>query len=354
MRVCFSGGGTLGHVIPALSVINYPLFKNENVIGFIGSSNGVEGDILKKNINKDNLLLINMNGFNRKSFGINVNNIFLLKKIIVASKEIKKFYKKFKPDVIIGMGGFVSFVAVNVARKMKIKTLIHEQNACFGLANKLLLSKVNRALVTYPILATNDNIVYVGNPRMSEVLMKYKNINIEKPRSVLAVGGSRGADKINEIILSLENFFEENNIICTLITGRKNYENHIIKLEKNYKHIKILPFTNDLIYHLLINEIVISRSGATTISEITALNKPCIFIPSPNVTNDHQRKNVIELEKLKCAMMLDERKLSESDLKSAIINVFNNKYIYQENMKNINTINSIELFIRQINEVYNE
>lgn len=355
MRVCFSGGGTLGHVIPAMSVINYPIFKKDNDIAFVGSSNGVEIEFLKRNISSENLLLINMNGFDRRYFGINVKNILTMKKLITSMVEVKEFYKRFKPDLVVGMGGFISFVAIYVAKKMKIKTLIHEQNACFGLANKLLLSKVNKVLVTYSNLANGENIVYVGNPRMSEVFTKYKNLKyIEKPHTLLAVGGSRGSDKINEMILSLESFFVENNITCTLITGKKYYAKHKNKLQQNYGHIKILPFTNDLIYYLLTNEVVISRSGATTISEIIALNKPCIFIPSPNVTNDHQRKNVIELEKMKCALMLEEKKLLEHTFKDKILEVFNNKNIYQENLKKINFINSIELFIKQIIEVYNE
>lgn len=360
MKILFAGGGTLGHVIPALSIINYEnhqhkKFREINEIYYIAGSDGIEVPIIKKNLKEENIYCISMKGFSRKFFGLNLSNIKLYKLYQHARENIKEYYDKIRPDIVIGMGGYISYVSVKVALEMNIKTMLHEQNACFGLANLLLKNKVDKTLVSYDKLDKKPNVVFTGNPRVTEVYKNYNKLNCVIKRSVLVVGGSRGADKINDLILDLARFFEEEKILCTIITGKRYYIKNRLKIEKSTnKYLKIIPFSDDLIYHLLRSEVVISRGGATTISEVCALNKPCIYIPSPNVTNNHQYKNVVELVKKGCAKMIVEKTLSEELLKKEIINMFKHDLSnISKNLKQINKNDSIEKFINCIYEVYN-
>lgn len=354
MKVCFAGGGTLGHVYPALSIINDDSFKKENDIYYIGSIKGLEKELINQSVNQDNIIYVNIKGLDRRFMGININNLKLIKYYCESYKEIKKFYERIKPDLVVGMGGYISYIAVKVAYKLKIKTIIHEQNGCFGLSNKLLINKVDKVLVSYKDLENAKNIIFTGNPRQTEVHKKYLDINIEKENTVLVVGGSRGAERINEIIISMKDYFEKEKIFCTLITGKKYYDENIEKLNNaKSQYFNIISFTNNLIYQLLVNKIVISRGGATTISEISALNKPCIYIPSPNVTNDHQSKNVRSIVENKCAIMLEEESINKEKIINSIEELINNYTYYKQNLESHNNIDSINEVIRICKEVAN-
>lgn len=354
MKVCFCGGGTLGHVIPALSIID----KIDADVLFIASTNGVEKEIIKNNSKIKRALFIEMRGLNRDKLCLNMDNLDMMKKYKKSKTIIEEFFINEKPDVVIGMGGYISYVSIKVALKMKIKTIIHEQNAIMGLSNKLVYHKVNLVLLSFPIEKLNHcNVKVIGNPRVTEVNLKYSDINIEKPRTLLVVGGSRGAEKINELIIDNKEFFVENKIKCTLITGKKYFINNQQKIkDNNCEHLNIISFVEDLLYYILFNQVIISRSGATTISEITALNKPCIFIPSPNVTNNHQYKNIINIYQSGLCEMIEEKNINNDMLQKMIKKMFDDGDYRMEmvnKLKGSNSENIIDNFISSIKEVIN-
>ena len=327
-RVIISGGGTLGHILPIIPVI-IDIYEKYDLY-FIGTKKGMEKSYFQNNdYNKcfKQLYFLDMEGINRKNVFKNINVFY---KYYVIRKKLKNIYKNLKPDLVIGMGGYISGVAINIANRNNIKTIIHEQNAVMGLANKLVYKKVNKVLLSYDILNINNKIL-VGNPRYSFIKENYKS---KEKNEILIVGGSLGSDFINNLIIdNIENLDLYDNKI-KLVTGKRYYNNNKEKINKtiiNHKTISIYPFLNNLIEEMSKATLIISRSGATTISEIIGLSKPAILIPSPNVTGNHQYKNAVDLYSKKCCLLIEEKDLSIDKLNESIRLIITN-YSYKKQM----------------------
>lgn len=351
-KIIISGGGTLGHILPIIPVVLD--IYNDFDLYYIGTQKGMEKDYFNKN---------NLNQYFKQTYfldmvGVNRNNIFknfnTLLKYISVNKEIKNIYKDIKPDLVIGMGGYISGVCINIAINKKIKTIIHEQNAVLGLANKLVYKKVNRLLLSYDIDNLNtDNKKLIGNPRYSFIKENYYPRN---DNYILIVGGSLGSKYINDLIIDNIEYFKFNNYYIKIVVGQRYYKNNTSKINKVLKennNIEIYPFLNNLIDIMCNATIVVSRSGATTVSEIIALTKPSILIPSPNVTADHQTLNANYLLNNNCCLLINESLLTKKSLYENISLLLNDLRLREEiinNLKTLITNNPKDDFIKIIKE----
>lgn len=336
IRIVFAGGGTLGHIYPMMPVIERlkQLYPDIYII-FIGSKTGLEKKLLKDSPYIDEHHFLDVQGFKRK---LSFKNFTTIHKYFKSLKFCQRLFTEKTPDVVIGMGGYVSAPVVKSACKLKIKTIIHEQNSVMGLANKLLLKRVDTILLSYDIALNNKKTILIGNPRSSQVyeqtpkLVKKENLIPQ----VLVVGGSRGASQINEAVLNLGFELKNKKIKIILVTGERYYQNNIKKITalKN-EYLEVLAFSNDLIGLMSQSDLVISRSGATTIAELMALKKITLFIPSPNVTNNHQYKNAKVLADHSAARILTEDKLNTYTLMNEIEELLYNTKLRQQMSKNI-------------------
>ncbi|HHU55262.1 MAG TPA: UDP-N-acetylglucosamine--N-acetylmuramyl-(pentapeptide) pyrophosphoryl-undecaprenol N-acetylglucosamine transferase [Acholeplasmataceae bacterium] len=331
-KIIIVGGGTLGHIYPILPVVNK--IKDKYKLYFIGTKTGLERRLIESNPDFIKKFFLDMQGFKRK---LSLYNLVTISKFIKCYKNSKKILREIKPDLVIGMGGYISGVVIKVAKKMKFKAIIHEQNSVLGLANKFVEKNVDAVLLNFPLKRKlkNTNVKLVGNPRLTEIFENNK-IKNELKKYLVVVGGSRGSKVINDTIISMIPELIKNKYKVVLITGSKYYEENENKIKVlNYDDIKIIPFTNELISYLKKASVIISRSGATTLAEIIALRKIAILIPSPNVTNNHQEENANILVKQNCAVKILEKNLSKEKLLDMILNLEENNSLRSEFIYNM-------------------
>ncbi|MGN0992626.1 MAG: undecaprenyldiphospho-muramoylpentapeptide beta-N-acetylglucosaminyltransferase [Bacilli bacterium] len=329
MRYIISAGGTGGHIYPALSIINKIKEEDKNAkILYIGTTDRMEKDIVP-NLGID-YLGIKMNGLTKS-----VKKIFgFLTNTLVGLKKCKKIMKKFKPDIVIGVGGYVTVPVVLAAHSQKVKIILHEQNSIPGKANKLLSKYASTICISMESSRKyfeHNNIVLTGNPRGEEIL-KFKkgnkkdyDLSISK-KLVLITMGSLGAETINKKIIELLDDFSNKNYEVLLVTGKDNYE-EVVK-NKLPKNVKVVPYIEKMGEVLKFTDLIITRAGATIISEITALHIPSILIPSPYVANNHQVINAKDLENNKAAFIVEETSFNKKDLLEKIDKILGDSKLY--------------------------
>lgn len=323
MRVIISGGGTGGHIYPGVAIAKKIKEKHSDAeILFIGSKNGLEGKLVPKEGFK--IKLIEVEGLNKK---VSFKTFSSVKKVFKGYSQASKIISEFKPDAVIGTGGYVCGPVVLSASLKKIPTIIHEQNAIPGMTNKILSKFVKKIAITFKEsqkFFPDKKVIYTGNPIRSQILNADKGLSRDKlgfeknKKLVLAVGGSRGAKNLNSAVLDIIPEVIKNDLQLLFITGEGGY-NDIIKEahKRGYKigkEVKILPYLYEMENALASCDIIISRAGATILSEVTALGLPSILIPSPYVANNHQELNANALEKNGAAI-----KLREVDLKGSLL-----------------------------------
>lgn len=351
----FTGGGTLGHIFPIIPVVRKMKERDESLkVYFIGTTNGLERDYIESTKLFTKTFYLDSQGFKRKLSLSNFQTIF---KYFKAKHQSKKILKSLNCNMVVGMGGYVTGSVLRSALDLKIKTVIHEQNSVYGLTNKLLKKRVNLVLLAYSIEQNNKTFI-VGNPRISEIYQKYKYLLHYNPhRNVLIVGGSRGANRINDLIISLKDEFERRDIEVLLITGNKYYQENLDKIkELSNQRFIIQGFVDDLPKYLIDARVVVTRCGATTLSEIMALKRVALLIPSPNVTNNHQERNALEIVRRQGALMIKEDEVTKEKLLINIINLLDNEHLRKRIMNNLNMIadyNSCEKFIEKLDELMN-
>lgn len=337
MKIAISGGGTGGHIYPALSFIREvkKLHPDCEVL-YIGTKEGLESKIVpRENIP---FQTIHITGFKRK---LSFENIKTVARFIKGVRDSKKILKQFNPDLVIGTGGYVCGPVVFAAYKLKIPTIIHEQNSIPGLTNKFLSKYVDKVAISFPESATffpKEKVVLTGNPRGSEVLGKNgilgkESVGLDKEKhSVLIFGGSRGARPINEAVLEMLPSIKNRDYQILYITGEVHYEQVMKEVEKlgTIPNVKIFPFLHNMPDVLSGMDLVVARAGATTIAELTSLGVPSILIPSPYVTNNHQEKNARALVEKNAAKMLLEKHLSGATLLKEIDSIINHSEKLQE------------------------
>jgi len=339
MRVIVTAGGTGGHIYPALAMINkIKEMEPDSEFLYIGTHNRMEKDIVPKyNIPFETLEIY---GFNRKKL---YKNFKVLKCLIKSKKKCKKLIKEFKPDIVIGFGGYVTAPVISVAHKLGYKTVIHEQNSIPGMSNKYLMKKVDLICVSLKSSLKyfpSDKTIFTGNPcgedAIKKPIMKKEELGLSKGKKiVLIVMGSLGASTVNDYIVSIMNLFSKDYEVL-FVTGKQDYEK--ISKNKHPNNVFIVPFIDNLTRIMKQTDLIITRAGASTLSEIIALNIPSILIPSPYVPNNHQFKNALDLVNNNAAYLLEEKDLKEDILIKKIDEILKNKEKYYEIKNNLNKL----------------
>lgn len=325
MKIIVSGGGTGGHVTPALAIAD--AFKERYPrcdILFIGRSGGDENRAVEKA--KYKIQTLSVVGFQRKITLKNLKSAYLALK---AEKEAMKIIKQYSPDVVIGTGGYVCWPVIHAAQRLKIPTAIHESNLYPGLVTKLLSKGCDKVLLNYEdsksYLKRQDNVCVVGNPVSSKLFTIRRNearakLGIREDEIyVLSFGGSGGSQILNETVERVMQVYcsKEPNIKHLHACGRRYYEKYK-DCQASFSGCEIREYIDDMPYHLKSADVVICRCGAMTLSEICACGACAILIPSPNVTDNHQYKNGKYFADRSAALMIEEKNLTPDALISAI------------------------------------
>ena len=333
MRVIIAAAGTGGHINPGIAIANkIKEEEKDSEIIFIGTDRGLEKDLIPRAGYE--LKTIDAYGLSKE---ISIDNLKKICKTIKGIGEAKKIVKEFKPDIVIGTGGYICGATVLAAKANKIPVLLHESNAFPGMAIKMLSKKADTILVSFKDaierIPNCKNVVFTGTPvkvkkrnySINEKLKIINSVGLNKAKPIILIfGGSQGAQKINEALIEIIEQKKNKNYQIIWATGPKQFE--IIKLELQKKDInindisncKILPYIYNMEEIENIADVVVARSGAMTITEIANLSKPSILIPLPNVSNDHQMYNAKVLEKVGAAKIIKNNELTGSLLNSEI------------------------------------
>jgi len=325
-KYIISGGGTGGHIFPALSIANEIKKRDPGAsILFVGALGRMEMERIPASGYP--IMGLPVEGLQRK---LGLRNFIVLYKLIVSLFKAAKILKSFKPDVAVGVGGYASGPLLRMAALKKIPSLIQEQNSYAGVTNRILARRAAKICVAYPGMEKYfpaKKIVLTGNPVREELFnqnikrtqaCEFFTIHPDKP-VLLILGGSLGARTINNSILGHIGAFEREDIQLVWQTGRLYYDRIKAELDpKGSKNIKYFDFINrmDLAYSAA--DVIISRAGAATISELCLLGKPAILVPSPNVAEDHQTKNAMALVNSNAAVMIRDKDAPEKLVHQAI------------------------------------
>lgn len=355
-KFIISGGGTGGHIFPGIAIANelkhrYPLCE----ILFVGANGKME---MQKVPDAGYLIKgLDIQGLQRK---LTLSNFLFPWKVWKSIQAAKKILKEFKPDVVIGVGGYASAPTLRAATTLGIPTLIQEQNNYAGLTNKWLSKNVNTICVAYPHMEKffpKEKIVFTGNP-VRDIIAKSnwsrKNglekfgLSISK-KTVLAIGGSLGARTINQAIESLIPYFIDNDIQLIWQTGELYYKQVFDRIEKR-DSIVIKDFVINMEVAYACADIVISRAGAISVSELCIVGKPTILIPSPNVAEDHQTKNAMALVDANAARIVKDEE-AQSKLKDTIEEILNDEDMQTTLSKNIKKFESKDAVVKIVDEI---
>ena len=367
MRILLSGGGTGGHVYPAIAIANrikeeYP----DAEIMFVGTAKGIESEIVPKYGYE--LKTVTVQGFKRKIDFDNVKRVF---KLFKGLEESRRVVKKFKPDVVIGTGGYVSGPVLFNAAMSKIPTVVHEQNSFPGVTNKILSKVVTTVLTSFEDShsrfpeGSREKLVLTGNPVRKEILVARKNIarkNLgisEDKKMVLCYGGSGGSEEINEAMkLVIENMVKED-VAFIFATGKYYYEDFKKSIENiNLKpYQKVVPYLEDMANALAASDLVIGSAGAISLAEITALGKPSIIIPKAYTAENHQEYNAKSIESRGAGIAILEKDLTPEKLNETVFSILGNRetLIDMANAsKEIGKPEAIDLICEEIIKIYKE
>lgn len=350
MKIAITAGGTGGHIFPALAIINKIKSHDKNSkFLYFGTTDRMEKDIIpEKGIP---YIGIQMKGLNRKNI---LKNITVLKIYLAAIKKAEVELKKFKPDIVIGVGGYITAPVLVAANHLGIKTIIHEQNSIPGVSNKLLSHFVNKICVSFresEAYFPKKKTIYTGNPRSEEILSMEKGKREDfgfnhKSKFIILVMGSLGSLTMTKKMKELIPSFKDKDYQVLVVTGKNYYDDY--KDVKTPTNVKIVPFYDAK--YMKDADLIITRSGASTIAEVTALLLPSIMIPSPYVTHNHQYKNAKALEDKKACKILEEKDFCKENLLSLIDDCFK-KEVYNEmrkNLKEFSCPNSAEAIYKEI------
>jgi len=357
MRIVVSAGGTGGHIYPALAVLD-KLKKTEKdlEILYIGTKSRMESELIpKRGIPYEG---IEIYGFSKNIFK-DIKNVFCVQS---SYKKCVRLLKKFKPDIVLGFGGYVTYPVLKAAKKLKIKTFLHEQNSIVGKTNRVLARNVD--LVAVSFLSTMrqfkyaKKVIYSGNPCGEAALttkeIKKSDVGLDnKKKLVLVVAGSLGSSSMNEKLKEFLRLSRKSDYQVLYITGKKYYDDFMkdIKLSPN---VKVLPYLDNLSGLMRHADLMVTRAGASTMSEILALSLPAIFIPSPYVANNHQYYNAKEIVDQNAGMMCLEAELDGKTLFHMVEDILGDKQKYEimkMNLKNLGRTDSSEVIVSEIKEM---
>ncbi len=336
MKILFAGGGTAGHINPALAVAGYIKEKHPDAeISYIGTASKLEAKLVPEK--GYDFHTIDVAGFSRSLSpkGV-INNVSAVKKALSASARCKKLLKQLNPDVVIGTGGYVSGPVLKTAQKMGFKTGIHEQNAFPGVTTKMLAGNADAVMLAMPeakkYLKLKREPVITGNPIRQELLNitrqeARQKLNLDNRPLILSFGGSLGAERVNEAVAELIKWHngtgEYYHIHATGKAGFEDMKNRLEEISLS-EEITIREYINDMDVCMAAADLVICRAGAITLGELQACRKPAILIPSPYVAENHQFHNAMTLKKAGGAEVLEEKDLTGESLIGLVERLINN------------------------------
>lgn len=356
MRVLLAGGGTAGHINPAVSIADTIKRKEpDSEFLFVGTKNGMESKLVPKA--GYDIEFIEVSGFKRK---LTPKNIMAVLKAVHACNKCRGIIKKFKPDVVIGTGGYVSGPLLFAASKMKIPTLIHEQNVFAGLTSKMLSDKVDTVCISFEEsrhkFEKARNVVLTGNPIRQELFeLTYhqarERLSIDEKPLIVAFGGSLGAARLNESMVGYIKNMTEGKCNILFATGEREYSSVLKSLESvKKKGVNVVKYIYNMNEAMQAADLLVCRAGAITVSELNALGKPSVLIPSPNVTDNHQYYNAKALADKNAAVLIEEKDLDDNTFCSTVDRLLENKAKLTEMGQC-----SLKMGIRNSNElIYNE
>ena len=372
MKVVISAAGTGGHINPGLAIANKIKEMNpKSEIVFIGTTRGLENDLVPRAGYK--LKTIEAYGLQKE---ISINNLKNVIKTFNSRKDVQKFFDEFKPDVVIGTGGYICVPVFNTAIKNKIPTILHESNAFPGRAVNMFAKKVDRVLVgfneTKKCLKNADNVVVTGTPTK----VKKLDISLSRKREILEAvgvkndlpivlifGGSQGAQKINEAVFNIIKSKINQKYQIIWATGPKQFDIIKEQFEKdnlninNLENTKVLPYIYNMDELMNISDLLVCRSGAMTITEITIVGKPAIFIPLPSKMANRQEDNARVLEKIGAAKIILNENVSRDTLGNEINDIILKSDELEEMGKlalNLAPVEAIEKIYGEIKAVVNK
>ena len=342
LKFILSGGGTGGHIYPAIAIANELKRRLPNCeILFVGASDKMEMQKVPQAGYKIYGLWIA--GIQRK---LTLENAKFPLKLLSSLWKSRKIIKDFKPNVAIGTGGFASGPLLKMASIMNVPTVIQEQNSFPGITNKWLSKKAAKICVAYPNLECffeASKIVFTGNPVRQDLIdisekqqeaQSFFGLDKNK-KTLLILGGSLGARRINQLIEKELPFFESMNLQIIWQCGKLYFEQY--KTFDNEKNIKVFSFLDRMDLTYAAADFVISRAGASSVSELCLVGKPVIFIPSPNVAEDHQTKNANSIVEAKGALMIKESDL-ENNFQALLSDLINNDDLQKQLSENISKL----------------
>ena len=337
MKILFAGGGTAGHINPALAVADYIKSKHPDAeIFYIGTPDKLEAKLVPEKGYA--FYPVKVAGFSRSISvkGI-AHNINAAKLAVTSNIKAKKILKEIKPDLVVGTGGYVSGPVLKAAQQLKIKTAIHEQNAFPGVTTKMLAPNADRVMLAMPeaekYLKLNKKPIITGNPIRVELLSMDKAtarkiLKLDERPLILSFGGSLGAKHLNEAVCDLIKWHNPTNKFYHIhATGKVGYNDMLKNLEGEKLHdgIEIREYITDMDVCMAAADLVISRAGAITLGEIGACGKAAVLIPSPFVAENHQYHNGMTLKNAGAAELIEEKDLNAQKIIDVVSDLLNNK-----------------------------
>lgn len=355
MRVIITAGGTGGHIYPALAILDkIKEMEPDSEFLYIGTHNRMEKDIVPNRGIKYIPLEIYGLSTSLKLMGRNIKNIGLINQ---ATKKCMQIMREFRPDVVIGVGGYVTYPVIKAAHKSGIKTFVHEQNGIPGKANIALHRHVTEYLLSFKSSLEYFNkypAVVLGNP-CSEAAIKTKKISktqyglTKDKKAVLIFSGSLGSAAMNQKLLDYLKMLDKANYEVLYITGKSAYDSFMEN--KLPKCVRVVPYIDNLCGLMKDMDVIVSRAGASSMAEITALGVPCILIPSPYVANNHQYYNALAIVENDAGVMIQQKDLTPELLKEEIEKILNDKKLadkYSKNLKGMCEDNSATKIYEEI------
>ncbi len=358
-----SGGGTGGHIFPAIAIANaLKKVNSENEILFVGANGRMEMEKVPAAGYK--IEGLDISGIQRK---LTLSNLMIPFKVIKSVMKAKGIIKQFKPDVAVGVGGYASAPLLYAATKMKIPSLIQEQNSYAGITNKILSKRVQRICVAYDGMEKyfpSEKIMITGNPVRQDIqsiegkrneALNHFGLSQEK-KVILVIGGSLGARTMNESFAEGLEKIKEKNIQLIWQTGKlffpkaESLTEVVSGVSPDITGIKAFDFIQRMDLAYAAADIVVSRAGASSVSELALVSKPAILVPSPNVAEDHQTKNAMALVNKNAAILVNDSDAKENLVKAAI-DLVQDKTRQEELKKNISALalrNSAEKIAEEI------
>lgn len=354
-HILISGGGTGGHIFPALSIANALKRRLDAEILFVGAENRMEMERVPAEGYPIKGLPVA--GFDRKRLWRNVSVLLKLRKSL---RMADKIVREFKPEIAIGVGGYCSGPTLKAAQKAGIPTLIQEQNSYAGVTNKLLAAKAKAICVAYPDMERffpAESIVMTGNPVRRDLIdhapdtataRRSFGLNQERP-TLLVIGGSLGALTLNESMEQGIRRLADQGIQVIWQTG-KNFGDRGLTAVKGLKGVVVTKFITDMAAAYAAADLVVSRAGAGSISELELLSKPCILVPSPNVAEDHQTKNARALADHNAAVLVPDSEARERLVDTAVTLITDKKRLAEmaDNIKKLALPDSDEKIVDEV------